>query len=264
MRIDGKRVLLTGASAGIGEQLALQLAARGCKLVLAARSADKLEAVAARCRALGGSALAVPCDVGDEAACRSLAGTAAGALQGLDVVVLNAGITMHSRFEDVTDLSIFPRLMQTNFFGPVYLTHAALPHLRASGGALVAVSSLVGKLGAPTRTAYAASKFALQGFFESLRGELRGSGVQITVVYPGVVNTGIRARAQSGAGTELGASLIDESKGMPAGTCARLIVTAIERGRREQVMTIEGKIAALLKPFAPDLIDAAVRRKLGA
>ena len=169
----GRVVVVTGASQGIGKALCLELAPQGPRLVLAARDATALEAVAAECRARGAEALVVPTDVGDESACRALVDRAVERYGALDVLVNNAGMGMLARFEDVTDLSLYERLMRVNYLGSVYPTFYALPHLKRSRGQIVAVSSLAGLNGVPGRTAYAATKHAQMGFFDSLRIELR-------------------------------------------------------------------------------------------
>jgi len=185
MDLAKKTVIITGASMGIGAGLAEALARRGANLVLAARSVDELAALAARCKAAGARAIAVPTDVADPNACERMVQAAAAEFGGVDVLVNNAGITMLGRFDEVTDLGLFERLMRVNYLGSVYCTHFALPLLKQSKGLLVAVTSLTGKTGVPTRTGYAASKHAMHGFFDSLRIELRGSGVDVLVVAPG-------------------------------------------------------------------------------
>ena len=145
----GKVVVVTGASQGIGKALCLELAAQRPRLVLAARDAAALEAVAAECRARGAETLVVPTDVADEAACRALVERAVERFCGVDVLVNNAGMGMLARFEDVTDLSLYERLMRVNYLGSVYPTFYALPHLKRSRGQIVAVSSLAGLNGRP-------------------------------------------------------------------------------------------------------------------
>jgi len=252
----GKRVIITGASTGIGRGLALALAARGASLALAARGADALEAVAAECRALGARVLAVPTDVADPEACRALVARTVAELGGVDALVNNAGVSMWARFEDITDLGLFERLMRVNYLGAVYCTHHALPHLKASGGLLVAVSSLTGKTGVPTRSGYSASKHAMQGFFDTLRVELRGSGVDVLVVSPGFVATEVRAKAATATGGQHGASPRDESRGtMSVETCVALMLRAMTRRDRELVMTLKGRLGLCLKLIAPGLVD---------
>jgi short-subunit dehydrogenase len=259
--MQGKSVIITGASAGIGEALAVALSARGANVALAARDAQALERVKARCEAAGGRALVVPTDVGDPAACRQLVERTVAAFGGVDVLVNNAGITMHSRFEDVKDLDLFERIMRINYLGAVHCTYHALPHLKARKGLLVAVSSLTGKTGVPTRTGYAASKHAMQGFFDSLRIELLGTGTDVLVVSPGFVATDIRARALGPEGKPLGESQRDESgPTMDVETCANIILRAMEKRERDVVMTLTGRVGQVLKLVAPGLLDRLAAR----
>jgi short-subunit dehydrogenase len=262
--MKGKTVVITGASSGIGEELAVALAARGAHVVLAARDEAALAAVKQRCEQAGGRALVVPTDVSDPEACRRLVERSVAEFGGIDVLVNNAGLGMRGRFEDVTDLSVFERLMRVNYLGSVYCSHHALPHLKARRGLLVAVSSLTGKSGAPTRSGYAATKHAMQGFFDSLRIELRDSGVDVLVVSPGFVTTNIRARALGPDGTA-GHENIAEEQGnrmMDARTCADLILRAMERRERELVMMPAAKLMLALKALAPGVIDRIASRMM--
>jgi short-subunit dehydrogenase len=265
MDFRGKTVIITGASAGIGQELAVRLAAKGANLVLAARTASALDETAKRCEAAGGKAIAVATDVADRAACEHLIQEAVAAFGGIDCLVNNAGMTMWARFEDITDLDVFERLMRINYLGPVYLTHYALPYIKARRGLLVAISSLTGKTGVPTRTAYGATKHAMQGFFDALRTELWGSGVDVLVVSPGLVDTNIRATAFGADGQRLTESPRDESKGnMTVDECVSIILRAMARRDREVVMTLKGKLGLWLKLIAPGLVDRIARRTMTA
>ncbi len=254
-------VVVTGASAGIGAELARRLADGGAWLVLAARDAGRLEEVAAECRARGGRALAVPTDVGEEAQCAALVERTVAEYGRLDTLVNNAGLSMWARFEEVTDLSVFERIMRVNYLGCVYCTHHALPHLKRARGRIVGVSSLTGRTGVPTRSAYAASKHAMAGLFDSMRIELDGTGVSVTMIYPGFVSTEIRERAIGPDGRPLGAgnSPVRESEVMTAEECARRIVDAAAVRKREVVMTARAKVGMWLKLFAPGVVDRIAR-----
>jgi NAD(P)-dependent dehydrogenase (short-subunit alcohol dehydrogenase family) len=255
-------VIVTGSSSGIGWELALQLADQGARLVLAARRAEKLAELAEKCRARGGQVLAVPTDVTRSNACRILIEQAAAAYGRIDMLVNNAGSTMWARFDEVTDLTIFEKIIQVNYLGSLYCTYYALPHLKSSRGRIVAVSSLTGKAGVPTRSGYAASKHAMAGFFDSLRIELEGSGVTVTVVYPGFVATGVQARAYGPDGTPLGRNPLQVDQVMSTEECARLILRAAARRRREEVMTLRGKLGQWLKLIAPGLVDRIARQAI--
>jgi NAD(P)-dependent dehydrogenase (short-subunit alcohol dehydrogenase family) len=257
-------VVLTGASAGIGHQMALQLAAQGAHLVLAARDAGRLDETAEECRRLGARVVAVPTDVGDEAQCRALVERAVAEFGRIDTLVNNAGIGMWARFEDMTDLAPFERIMRVNYLGSVYPTFHALPHLKKTRGRIVAVNSLTGKTGVPTRSGYAASKHAVTGFFDTIRIELEDSGITVTQVFPGFVATEIRERAFGADGRPLGAgnSPVREGQVMSAEECARQIIGAAAARKRELVMTLRGKIGAKLKLIAPALVDRIARKAI--
>ena len=250
-------MLLTGASSGIGAELARQFAADGARLALAARDVARLESVAAECRALGGEALVVPGDVSVETACASMVARAVAHYGQLDILVNNAGLGSSAEFERITDLSIFDTLMRVNYLGSVWCTAHALPHLKRTKGRIVAVSSLTGLTGVPNRTAYAATKHAMAGFFDSLRIELDGTGVSVTVIYPGFVFSEINQRALSPDGTPFGDRGFVRRKGetMETDECGRLILAAVAGRNRELVMTWRGKIGRALKLIFPRLVD---------
>jgi len=258
-------IVVTGASDGIGAEMARQWAARGRErvaLVLAARSTDKLEQVAEECRRLGAQVLVQRCDVGVQADCRALIDATLARFGRLDVLVNNAGMSAHARFEDVKDLGWYEELMRINHWGAVWCTQAALPHVLASRGRLVAVASLAGLVGVPGRTAYSATKFAMTGFFEALRVELLARGVSVTIAYPGVVATQIRYRGFAADGRPAGKSGLDERGAMSVQTCARLIVEGTERRQRDIVMSAKGKLGRWMKLIAPSWVDRAARRAL--
>ncbi len=259
-----KTHVITGASSGIGAALALAFASRGENVVLAARRIERIEQVAAECERAGGRALSVPTDVTDPDECRALIEKAIARFDAVDVLVNNAGISMSARFEEVTDLGLFERIMRVNYLGSVYVTHAALPHLKRSRGLIVAISSLTGKTGVPTRSGYAASKHAMQGFFDSLRIELLGTGVDVLVVSPGFVRTGIRDRVLGADGRPLGASPGDEKGGatMSLEECTRILVRAIDRRQREVVMTARARVGMWLKLVAPRAVDRFARNAI--
>ena len=251
----GKSIVLTGASSGIGRALALALAAQRPRLVLAARDAESLTDVAGECRALGAEVMVVPTDVSDPQAAAFLIETAVSAFGGIDALVNNAGISMIARFDEVTDLSLFESLMRVNYLGGVYLTHHALPHLKERRGQIVVMASLAGLTGVPTRTGYAASKHAVIGFFDSLRIELAGSGVDVTIVAPDFVVSEIHRRSVGADGRPVGQSPMQESKLMTAEECAALTVRAMERRQRMAILSARGRWGRFARLVAPGLID---------
>ncbi len=256
----GRVVVVTGASSGIGHALALALAPQRPRLVLAARDEARLEALAKTCRERGAETLVVPTDVAEHAQCARLIERTLTAFGALDVLVNNAGIGMLARFDELDDLAVYERLMRVNYLACVHLTHHALPALVRARGRIVVIASLAGLTGVPTRTGYAASKHALFGFFDSLRIELLGSGVTVTMIAPDFVVSEIHRRAIGPGGTALGVSPMQEAKLMTTERCAGLIVRAMERRQRLQVQSLRGRLGRFVRLFAPALIDRIAQK----
>ena len=250
-----KIVIITGASSGIGRELALRMAERGAKLSLASRNVRRLKEVADECNKLGGEAIVVAADVSEKQDCETIVEETLKVFGRIDILVNNAGITMWSEFEKVTNLMALEKIIQVNFFGSMYMTYYALPELIKSKGQIVGVSSLTGKTGIPTRTVYAASKHAMAGFFDSLRIELKEKGVAVTMIFPGFVSTEVRERALDGDGIPLGKSPVQEKKVMTVDECVRQMLPVIEKRKRELVMTTRAKVGLWLKMFAPEVTD---------
>lgn len=257
-----QRVIITGASSGIGRELAHQLALQGASLALGARREKELQAVADECRGSGAEAIAIPTDVSDQDQCKNLIAKAVDQWSGLDMLINNAGASMHASFENITDLSVYERLMRINYLGAVFCTHYALPYLKASQGKIVVISSLAGKTGVPTRTGYSASKHALHGFFDALRCELADRGVKVTMICPGYVATGIRRYIIGDDGHPMDRSYTNEEKFMSAERCVSIILNSAAKGKREVIMTLTGKVGQYIKPFFPGLIDRIAQRKV--
>jgi len=251
----GKSIVVTGASSGIGRALCLALAGQKPRLVLAARDAVRLEEVAAQCRARGAETLAVPTDVTVVEDCRRLVERAVAAFGGLDVLVNNAGASMIARFDEVQDLGLYERLMKVNYLGSVHPTYFALPHLKRARGQIVAMASLAGLTGVPTRTGYAASKHAVFGFFDSLRIELAGTGVSVTIVAPYFVRSEIHRRSTGPDGRPLGTTPMQEDRIMSAEECAALTVGAMERRQRLLITNWRGTFGRFLRLVAPGVVD---------
>jgi NAD(P)-dependent dehydrogenase (short-subunit alcohol dehydrogenase family) len=189
--LSDKVVLITGGSSGIGRATALRLAGHGARVVVASRNAEALAETVAQAAALGAQAHAVPTDVTDPDQCRRAVETAVSHFGRLDVLLCSAGISMRAYF-DGCDLSALEQVMRVNFLGTMYATYYALPHIKQTQGSLVAISSLTGKRGIPSYAVYGASKFAIQGLYESLRLELSRDGVHVGIVAPGFVDTPLR------------------------------------------------------------------------
>lgn len=260
MSLRDKTIWITGASAGIGQALAITLAARrDVTLVLSARRAEELERVRALC-ADPHRVYVLPMDVADTAAAEANAARAAE-LAGapIDVMVHNAGIGQRSLAKD-TPLADDRRVMELNYFGVVALTKALLPSMLArKTGHFVVVSSVVGYVGTPHRTAYAASKHALHGFFESLRAEVFGAGVAVTMVCPGFVRTEIARKALERAGGKASDHTALEG-GMTAEACAKKIAAAMEREAREVYVGGAEIVGIYARRYAPGLLAQALRR----
>lgn len=248
-------VIITGASSGIGRELAFQLADQGARLSLAARDATRLEEVASECEKRGGRARTVPTDVSIQEQCRNLIEQTVREYGRIDTLINNAGIGMWARFEEVKDPAFYERIMQVNYLGSVFCTFYALPYLKQTRGRIVAVSSLTGKTGVPTRSGYAASKHAMVGFFDSLRIELLETGISVTIASPGFVATDIRANNFGPDGKPLGTSPAREDKMMRVETCARYLIRGAARRDREIIMTPRGNFLPWLKLIAPGLLD---------
>ena len=257
-----KVIVLTGASQGIGKALAIALSPQKPRLVLAARDEEALRAVEVQCRALGATPLAFRTDVTDEAQCRNLIRRTVEAAGGVDVLIHNAGGGMNARFDEMTDISVFEKLMRVNYLGPVYLTHEALPHLRKSHGQIVVVSSVAGLTGVPLRAAYSGSKHAVFGLFESLRIELAEYGVSVTMIAPDFVQSEIHKRALGPDGKPVGNSTIAERVAMSAEECAARIVDAMERRQRLLITSLRGKAGRFVRLVAPRLIDRIAYRAI--
>ena len=262
MSFADKVIVITGASEGIGAELARQLSPERPKLVLAARRRDVLEGVVAQCAAAGAEAIAVLCDVGVEADCKALMARTVERFGGIDVLVNNAGVSGHARLEDVSNFKWYEDMMRVNFMGSVWCTRYALAELRKSKGLVAGVSSIAGKVGVPERTAYSPSKFAQAGFFEALRSELFETGVDVTVVFPGVVATDIRLHGYGADGRPAGRSGLKEEGAMSVEECARQIVAALRSRRRELVMTRQARMGLWLKMIAPRMVDSMARAAL--
>jgi len=248
-------IVVTGATEGIGREIALQLAKQGADLTLAARNTTRLEIIVKECRELGASAYGVVTDVADQAQCTALIEASCAHFSRIDGLINNAGITMWTEFEKLESLEVLEQIMRVNYLGPAYLTHAALPHLRKSKGRLVIVSSLAGLTGVPTRSGYSASKHAVNGFFDSLRVELLGSGVSVTVVAPGFVRSKIHERALTADGSELGTSPLANRDIMSSEECARQSIDAMLKRQRLRVMTRRDRTLRLLRVLFPGYVD---------
>jgi len=247
-----KVVLITGASSGIGEALARKYAAEGSKLVLAARRMDRLKAL--QDELVNNDVLIIETDVTVEEDCKRLVELAILRYGQIDVLVNNAGISMRAVFEEL-DLQVIRRLMDVNFWGTVYCTKYALPHLLKVHGSVVGVISIAGHVGLPGRIGYSASKFAVRGFLDTLRIENLKKGLHVLVAAPGFTASEVRLSALNASGRQQGETPRDESKMMSAETCAGHIYRAVVKRKRQLVLTSQGKLSVLLGFLLPSFFD---------
>jgi NAD(P)-dependent dehydrogenase (short-subunit alcohol dehydrogenase family) len=252
--LSQKVCLITGGSSGIGRATALRLARRGSRVAIAARTAATLEEVAQEARALGADSLSLPTDVTDSEQCRQAVERTVERFGRLDILLCCAGVSMRCYFAG-SDLAALERVMRVNFFGTLYATHYALPHVRRTRGSLVALSSLTGKRGIPSYAVYGASKFAIQGLYESLRLELRRDGVHVGVVAPGFVDTPLRDHVLGPNGQPWAQPPAPPYRVWPDEKCVDRIIRLIVK-RRSQ---------ALLPAYTGPLLwlDQAVGRMIG-
>ena len=233
-RVRDKVVLITGGSSGIGRATALRLAGCGNRVAIAARQVDRLDEVAAA-RPGGAEILTLPTDVIDSDQCRHAVEATVDHFGRLDVLVCSAGISMRCHF-DGARLDAMERVMRVNFFGTLYATHAALPHVKKTRGSLVAISSLTGKFGIPSYSIYGASKFAVQGLYEALRLELRRDGVHVGVVSPGFVDTPLRQQVLGPDGEVWASPPAPPFRVWPVEKCVDRVLRLIAKRKAEMLL----------------------------
>ncbi len=257
-----KVVIVTGASEGIGRALCIALAPQKPKLVLAARNQDRLEELKIEVESKGAKAMVVPTDIIEETACRHLVEETIAEHDRIDALVNNAGRTMWTTLDEMSDPSIIEQVIRINYLSAAYCTYYALPYLKQSKGRIVGVSSVAGLNGVPTRTAYSASKHAMFGFFDSLRIELLETGVTVTMIAPDFVLSEMHRRAFGKDGQPLGKSPLQEDKVMTSEECAARIVKATENRDRLAILSARGKLGRWVKLIAPSLIDKAAQKAI--
>jgi len=258
MDFKSKVVIITGASSGIGKACAEEFAKRGANLVLAARQYVTLcEITAALEKQHGIKALAVQADVSKEEDCEQIIKQAVATFGKIDILINNAGLSMRALFQDV-DLSVIKNLMDVNFWGTVYCSKFALSEILKTKGSIIGVSSIAGYRGLPGRTGYSASKFAMNGFMESLRTELLKTGVHVMVACPGFTTSNIRVAALSENGSSHGETSMDEGKMMTSEEVAVIIADGIASRKRTLVIGGQGKLTVWLNKLLPALADKLV------
>lgn len=250
--LKDKVVVITGASSGIGKALALAAYDQGACVAVCARRLQVLQELYGTLD--DNRIFYKPVDVTVEDDSRKFIDATVGKWGRIDVLINNAGISMRALFEDV-DTTVIRELMDINFFGAVYATKYALPYVLKQKGVIAGVSSIAGYRGLPARTGYSASKFALQGFLESLRTELLHTGTHVMWVCPGFTTSNIRNVARSSDGSVQGETPLDEGKLMSAEECAAITLDAIKNRKRTVVMTLLGKMTVLINKLFPAYVD---------
>lgn len=249
-----KIVVVTGASSGIGEAIARTFAANGSKVVLAARSEEKLKKIVDDIRSLEHEAIYVVTDVSIEEDCKRLISKTIQEFGTINILVNNAGISMRASFPEV-EMRVLHQLMDVNFWGTVYCTKYALPYLIEQKGSLIGVSSVAGFHGLPGRTGYSASKFAIHGFLETIRIENLRKGLHVMIIAPGFTATDIRRRALTADGSPQGQSPRDEGSLMSPEYVAKWVLKGIRKKKRNKILTWDGRFTALFQRIVPTLVD---------
>ncbi len=263
--MPAQTVWITGASSGIGEALALRFAQDGARLVLSARRASELERVAAYCRDAGLAAdkvLVLPLDVTDWDSLPVAVQTVLDTFGSVDLLINNAGVSQRSLCKD-TDMAVYQKLMDVDVMGQIALTKAVLPHmLERRAGHLAVTSSVAGKVGAPMRTGYCAAKHAVMGFFDALRAEVEGQGVQVSTITPGFIRTDISRNALAGDGSAYGEEDEDIAGGMDVTECAEVVYKGLKAKKREIPVGKGKEMAALwVKRISPEALFRMARAR---
>lgn len=257
MTLSDRLVWITGASSGIGEALAYTMSRRGANLVLSSRREEALKDVRQRCHQPANHVVQT-LDLADPDSIQDAADTVQTEVGAVDVLVNNGGISQRASAAD-TDMHVVRRIMEVNFFGAVELSKAVLPGMQKRGrGHIAVVSSVVGKFGSPMRSSYAASKHALNGWYDSLRAEVHDDGIGVTLVCPGFVRTSVKSNALDAAGNALGPDV--EEQGIPPSDCATAIADAIEQNRAEIYPGGWETVGVYIKRFFPSLFRRIIRQ----
>ncbi len=256
--MPSQTVWITGASSGIGEALALRFAKEGASLVLSARRKDELERVAGRCRDIGLPAdqvLVLPLDVTDWASLPVAVQAVLDAFGVIDLLVNNAGVSQRSLCQD-TDMAVYQKLMDVDVMGQIALTKAVLPHMLERGsGHLAVTASVAGKVGVSERTGYCAAKHAVMGFFDALRAEVEGQGIDVSTIVPGFIRTNISRNALAGDGSAFGKLDDNIAGGMDVTECAEVVFKGLNAKKREIPVGKGKEMAALwIKRVSPEVL----------
>lgn len=258
--LQDKTIWITGASSGIGEALAFALAREGSRLVLSARNHQKLEKIKEKCLKYTPYCIVQPLDISDTLSLEEVVNEVMTKTGKIDILINNAGRSQRSLAKE-TPLKIDRDIMEINFFGQVALTKLVLPHmLREKSGHLVVISSITGKFGFPMRTAYSASKHAIQGFFESLRAELKADNIKVTIVSPGRIKTNISLHAITSDGTAYNAMDNGQAEGMSPDKCASKIIRNLKKERKDFLVGGRELLMVYIHRFFPPLYHFLVNK----
>jgi NAD(P)-dependent dehydrogenase (short-subunit alcohol dehydrogenase family) len=233
--LKAKIVFITGASSGIGHATALRLAGLGAHVALSGRKRDVLETLRQKIESAGGAAHVVPADVTVADEVRQAVESTVAHFGKLDILIASAGLSMRAYFDD-SSLKAMERVMRVNFFGTLYATHFALPHVKTTRGSLVAISSLTGKRGIPSYAIYGASKFAIQGLYDALRLELNPAGVHVGVVSPAFVDTPLRTNVLGPDGKPWPVPPPPPFRIWPVEKCVDRVIRLIVKRKRQALM----------------------------
>ncbi|MEO6916952.1 MAG: SDR family oxidoreductase [Chitinophagaceae bacterium] len=252
-----KVVVITGGTDGIGRALIDALVPLGAKVATCGRNYDKLYNLQMQYANI--MLHAEVCDVSIESDVKKFIQSTVDTFGGIDILINNAGISMRALVKDA-DTDVIRKVMDVNFFGAVYCSKFALPHIVERKGTIVGISSIAGYRGLPGRSGYSASKFALQGWLEALRTELLEDGVNVMWVCPGFVTSNIRNAALTEQGDAQGSSTMEEGKLMSAEECAHHILHAVQKRKRTLVLTFTGMRTVFMNKFFPSLTDKMVHK----
>ncbi|MBN2275334.1 MAG: SDR family oxidoreductase [Bacteroidales bacterium] len=261
MKIKDKIIWITGASSGIGEALSILAVSSGARVILSARSVTRLETLKKQLEAISpGSSSVVPLDVTKPEEINKAVDTVTGQFERIDILINNAGISQRSLAIE-TPVEVDRMIMEADFFGAVTLTKALLPFMiRQGGGHLVTISSMTGLYGFPMRSGYSAAKHALRGFFETVALELWNQHIRVTLVYPGRVRTDISINSLTKDGKKYNLMDPGQARGIPAKICAKRIIKAVEKNKKELMMGTGETFLYYMKKYIPPVFYLIARR----
>lgn len=261
---EGKTAVITGASSGLGRQLSIELSKNNCNLVLASRNVEELKVTAGLCKKNNISVSVVPTDITNPDDCKNIIEVSKSKFHRIDYLILNAGISMWAKFDEITDLNLFKKLMEVNYLGAVYLTYYSLPLLKLSNGLITVISSIQGIVPVPYHTGYAASKHALLGFFNTLRIELKNDGVDVLTVIPHWLRgTNLRNNALDKGGNLFGKSNLKHTKeSVTLEECAEGIIDSMKKRKREFVIPSKLKLLSIINTVSPKTAEKIISSKV--